>query len=219
MRKSVLAAIAVLAIAIVAAPASAKELGGAKVCGKTDCAKIPHSDQKTLMAFASAEGTPNDDPPAGEFYTVKLFVLDEVGKKHGWWIDYYPAENLIRVDGEFGDWDWYEVNAPNEGLTRIIKNVEPFPAGAFDLMTEMPPGAFTYDQKDLEKTLPDYSSDPAPAAKTDSKPATTPASSSSGTSWLIPGLVIAGLAVLGVGVLGLQRRRAAGVAGTSHPFV
>jgi hypothetical protein len=218
MRKLTLASVLVFVVVLAATPALSKELKNAQVCGAKNCATIPHSDQDTLMDLASPSSLSQEPPAAGPFYTVKLNLNDDAGALHSWTLDYYPEENLIRTTGITDQPTWYSVDVATDNLAGILNKLEPFPAVAFDAAMEMGPGEFTRAHMKPFIGLDEGVVAETSAPKIDSKPANAPAPSSS-SSWLVPVLVVLGFAILALGGMRIQRRRAATMAGASHPFV
>jgi hypothetical protein len=195
MRKMGVVLVAALAVCLAGAPAGAKELHSAKICGQSECATV--TEKGDLRAFVTANNLA-EEPPSGPFFTIKLTVLDDVGEEGSWTVDYMPSSNLIRTTGNFGA-VWYELDSDptKTGLSGLLRKLEPFPASAFDAATAMPPGEFTAD--DLA-TL----SEPPPAAE----PASTTRPDTGGTGWVLPLILVVGAGVVIAGSLAFTRRRA-----------
>jgi hypothetical protein len=196
MRRITVALIVGVGLGLVAAPAAAKELHSAKICGPHKCAKLTKQDD--LRNFAMAN-TPSDEPPSGPFYTVEMTLLDDVGEKHSWTIDYLPTSNLIRTTNEYG-WAWYELDVdPMEtGLSGLLLKLRPYPATAFRAAMDVAPGSFS--RADFNNI---------PPRKLQSKPAPSAPAGNWSMNWLIPvALIFSAIVLAGTG-LGLQRRRSA----------
>jgi hypothetical protein len=200
MRKISVALIVGIGLGLVTGPAAAKELHSAKICGRHKCAKL--TAQEDLRIFAMAN-TPSDEPPSGPFYTVEMTVLDDVGEKHSWTIDYVPSSGLIRTTNEYG-WAWYELDVdPIEtGLSGLLLKLRPYPASGFRAAMDVAPGSFTRaDLSDLPRELV-------------SKPAPVAPPGNWGTSWPITVVLIFSAIVLASTALGLRLRRPRATNGT-----
>ena len=173
MRRIAVALIVGLGLGLLAAPAAAKELHSAKICGKSTCMVAKDKDDIRGFALTALDA---DEPPAGPFYAVELSVLDGSGGKESWTLDYMPDAGLIRVAGEFGDDAWWTLGTgAAQRLAALTADLEPFPASAFTAAIDEAPSTFT--TADLA-ALPDSS-----AA---GQPASNPRPDSDGVTWLIP---------------------------------
>ncbi len=86
---------------LVAAPAQAKEVLSAKVCGENGCVT---SRDRALIAGLAEGGDPVDPPKAAApFFRVRLTIGDEKGKvMDRFWTHFMPKGELIR--GSDGTW-------------------------------------------------------------------------------------------------------------------
>ena len=86
---------------VLAAPAQAKEVLAAKVCGENGCAT---SRDRDLIAGLAEGGDPVDPPQAATpFFRVRLAIGDEKGKvMERFWTHFVPRGELIR--GSDGTW-------------------------------------------------------------------------------------------------------------------
>src|SRR5918999_6425065 len=96
-----LVAMALLLCLTVAAPAEAKEVVSAKVCGENGCVT---SRDRGLIAGLAEGGDPVDPPKAAApFFRVRLTIGDEEGKAMDrFWTHFMPKGELIR--GSDGTW-------------------------------------------------------------------------------------------------------------------
>jgi hypothetical protein len=86
---------------VLAAPAQAKEVLSAKVCGENGCVT---SRDRDLIAGLAEGGDPVDPPKAAApFFRVRLTIGDETGKvMDRFWTHFMPKGELIRGSG--GTW-------------------------------------------------------------------------------------------------------------------
>ena len=86
---------------VLAAPAQAKEVLSAKVCGENGCVT---SRDRGLIAGLADGGDPVDPPtPAAPFFHVRLTIGDEKGKvMDRFWTHFMPKGEMIR--GSDGNW-------------------------------------------------------------------------------------------------------------------
>jgi hypothetical protein len=91
----------VLLCLVLAAPAQAKEVLSAKVCGENGCVT---SRDRGLIAALAEGGDPVDPPKAAApFFRVRLTIGDEKGKvMDRFWMHFMPKGELIR--GSDGTW-------------------------------------------------------------------------------------------------------------------
>jgi hypothetical protein len=92
-------ALAILALALLPASASAKEVVKAQVCGAGGCVSVSHAIAMDLM-----DGGPPTDPPkeAAPFFTARLWVRVDDGKTQRFDTAFVPRYGLMR--GDDGTW-------------------------------------------------------------------------------------------------------------------
>ena len=92
-------ALAILALALLPASASAKEVVKAQVCGAGDCVDVSRTLAMDLM-----DGGPPTDPPkeAAPFFTARLWVKVDDGKTQRFDTAFVPRYGLMR--GDDGTW-------------------------------------------------------------------------------------------------------------------
>ena len=136
---------------VLAAPAQAKEVLSAKVCGENGCAT---SRDRGLIAALADGGDPVDPPTAAApFFRVRLTIGDEKGKvMDRFWTHFMPKGELIR--GSDGTWmpatDAYTgalkkvVNPsmaayPASRLAKLLASDQPVPTDQAQLSSVAPP--------------------------------------------------------------------------------
>ena len=171
-------ALVVLAAVLVAAPApaAAKEITSAKVCGADGCNEVKDKKQLALLA----EGGDPTDPPrhASGWYTVTLRI--DAGEEHGHWsIAVVPRARMIRTyDEEAGAYRWMPISLrAAQTYARAAEGLEPFPAAKLRGLHPKPPAV-----RVVETVLP-----PADAADDGGFP-----------YWMVAVVVAAALAALSV---------------------
>ena len=124
--KSVALALAAVAFLALPAPAGAKELTRAEVCGASGCATV--TDRDALEPLAGA-GTSIPPPATSSFYTVRLTVTAGE-ERHTWTVLYDPAVGAIRTMDESGAPIWRELSQrPGPSFESAIAAIEPFYGG------------------------------------------------------------------------------------------
>jgi hypothetical protein len=110
---------------VLAAPAQAKEVLSAKVCGENGC--VTSRDRGLIAALA--DGSDPVDPPnaAAPFFRVRLTVGDEKGKAmERFWTHFMPKGELIR--GSDGTW-MPATDAYTGALKKVVNpSMEAYPA-------------------------------------------------------------------------------------------
>jgi hypothetical protein len=170
-------ALALAALALLPASASAKEVVKAQVCGAGDCVDVSRAIAVDLM-----DGGPPADPPkeAAPFLTARLWISIGDGKTERFDTAFVPRYGLMR--GDDGTW----MDAP-------VQTETAFKRGARGL-TASP-------ASDLGP-LPAPTAEPIPAPVQDPAPVDDGSS-----TWLIAGLGIAGALATWALVLYVRRRR------------
>ena len=173
-----------------AAPAEAKTVLSAKVCGANGCET---SRDRALIAGLAEGGDPVDPPnAAAPFFRVRLTVGEANGKvMDRFWTQFVPKGELIR--GSDGTW-LPATDAYTDALKKIVNpSMEAYPAAA------------------LAKLLD--GDQPVPSSQTQVSsvlegPQPPPAGDGGRITWATTGLVVAGaLAVAAVALLAVRRRR------------
>lgn len=126
MRLAPLLLVAAAALAL-AAPAAAKEMTKAELCGPAGCAAV--TDKDDLRTFGGGE-TLGARPPMLPFYKLALSARGD-GATETWWIYYVPAANMIAVEDAYGLINWHPLRASATAvLKRLAAQVDPFPTPA-----------------------------------------------------------------------------------------
>ena len=126
MRLAPLVLVAATALAL-AAPAAAKEITKAELCGPAGCAATTNEDE--LRMFGGGSDTFGAQPPMSAYYELSLSARgDDEGATTTWTIYYVPSANMIAVDGGYGTTNWHPLSAAAAGvMRRLAARVEPFP--------------------------------------------------------------------------------------------
>ena len=182
--------IVVLLCLTVAAPAEAKEVLSAKVCGANGCET---SRDRALIAGLAEGGAPVDPPKAAApFFRVRLTVGEGNGKViDRFWTHFMPKGELIR--GSDGTW-MPAVDAYTGALKKIVNpSMEAYPASGLAKLLAGDQPAPTYQAQ-----VPRVVEPPQPP----------PAADGGGITAATIGLVVAGaLAVAALVLLAVRRRR------------
>jgi hypothetical protein len=174
----------------VAAPAEAKEVMSAKVCGANGCET---SRDRALIAGLAERGDPVDPPKAAApFFRVRLTIGEENGKvMDRFWTHFMPKGELIRGS----DGTWMPVGDAYTGALKKIVN----------------PSMEAYPAAGLAKLLAGDRPVPAYQAQVSSvvePPQPPPAADGGGITTATIGLVVAGaLAAAALVLLTVRRRR------------
>jgi hypothetical protein len=173
-----------------AAPAEAKTVLSAKVCGANGCET---SRDRALIAGLAEGGDPVNPPKApAPFFRVRLTVGERNGKvMDRFWTHFMPKGELIR--GSDGTW-MPASEAYTDALKKIVNpSMEAYPASA------------------LAKLVAGDQPVPSPQAQLSSVvegPQAPPAADGGRITWATIGLVVAGaLAVAALVLLAIRRRR------------
>src|SRR5215207_3336041 len=173
-----------------AAPADAKEVLSAKVCGANGCES---SRDRALIAALGEGGDPVDPPKAAApFFRVRLTIGEANGKvMDRFWTHFMPKGELIR--GSDGTW-----MPATDAYTGALKKI-------------VTPSTEAYPASGLAKLLAGDQPVPSSQAKVSSVvegPQPPPAAAGGGITWTTIGLVVAGaLAVAALVLLAVRRRR------------
>ena len=115
----------VLAVLALAAPAAAKELTQATLCGADGCISL--SDRATLRELPTGGERRAEQPPPSPYYAVELVVEHERERNEVvmWWI---PSRNLLAANRETpGTLSWFPVYGEAIALMRnLTRELEPF---------------------------------------------------------------------------------------------
>jgi hypothetical protein len=119
------------ALGLLSAPATAKIITKATVCGASGCKTV--TDKAALAGIE--DGGPPTTPPkaAAPFYRVTLTVAereDGRGPQHTFRNAYVPSLNLLRTDGANpgGSNVWLTAGNSGEVYERLARGLEPLPA-------------------------------------------------------------------------------------------
>jgi hypothetical protein len=117
------AAAAALALA---APAAAKELAKAELCGAAGCVAV--TDRDDLRNFPTGGEATTERPPLSSFYALRMSTKDDVAT-HTWTIYYVPSADLFAIPDEYGSVTWHPLFGDAIPLMRkLASRVEPYPA-------------------------------------------------------------------------------------------
>ena len=193
----VLAATAAVAVAVLPAAATAKEVEKATVCGADGCQT---NDDNHAVAVAVENGGPPTSPPAhrARFYRVAVHIRGDSG--HPFRLLVVPSARRVRADGNA----WFEMDRFSyRAWRRVLHGVKPFPATKLPLtVSQPPPGA---------GQLPPQTYAPA----LQRSPATD---TGDGTDWgLISGIATGSLVLLVAATRFLTRRRRRGGGAQAAP--
>ena len=174
-----------------AAPADAKEVLSAKVCGANGCES---SRDRALIAALGEGGDPVDPPKAAApFFRVRLTIGEANGKvMDRFWTHFLPKGELIR--GSDGTW-MPAGDAYTDALKKIVN-----------------PGMAAYPASGLAKLLAGDKPVPSYEARVSSvvePPPPPPAADGGGITAATIGIVVAGSLALAALVLLTVRRRTA----------
>ena len=115
------------ALLVLAAPAAAKELTRAQICGASGCRTITDRDQ--LRALPTGGETTAAQPPAAGYYTV-TFVIEHAAESDRFTMYYVPASNLLGANSEFaGSLAWFPVyGRATDAIRDAAEGIDAFPA-------------------------------------------------------------------------------------------
>jgi hypothetical protein len=147
--RTILLVLAAAAAMALAAPAAAKEIDEATVCGADGCAKV--TPRGNAHAMLESTGAVTDAPKAAPFYRIRLGIGDGSGKVfERFWLVYVPSADKLRaMDGL-----WVSTTtAADRALDRVTRGRKPLPAKKLKLTkpeqytqssgTSLPPETFT----------------------------------------------------------------------------
>jgi hypothetical protein len=126
MRRITLCLGLVLSLAL-ATEAAAKEVVAAKVCGKSDCRET--RDPDTLTVFTDG-GAPTDPPSrGGAWYSVRVTVEVEDGKRDTFPMAVLPKAGLMRGGDGTGGYSWFHLTpASARRYLALTHDLAPIPA-------------------------------------------------------------------------------------------
>jgi hypothetical protein len=181
---------ALLLCLTVAAPAEAKTVLSAKVCGANGCET---SRDRALIAGLAVGGDPVDPPKAAApFFRVRLTIGEENGNvMDRFWTHFMPKGELIR--GADGTW-MPASDAYTDALKKIVNpSMEAYPASGLAKLLAGDPSVPTYHAQVSSVVEP---------------PQPPPAADGGGITAATIGLVIAGaLAAAALVLLAVRRHR------------
>ena len=181
----VLAAAAAMALP---APAMAKKIEEATVCGADGCAKV--TPRGNAHAMLENSGAVTDAPRPAPFYRIRLGIGDGSGKVfERFWLVYVPsAEKLRSMDGQWVN----TTTAARRALDRVTRGRRPLPAGKLEL---------TNVEQDAQSSGTSLPPETVTAAPDDE-----PRSDDGVPSWMIMLIAGGGLVLVGGGAWALRRR-------------
>jgi hypothetical protein len=116
---------ATLTALVAAAPAAAKELTKAELCGPAGCAVV--TDRAQLRMVPDSEIT-TGPPPVTPYHELRVTVEHE-GESDTWTIYYIASSNLTVAPGDGGSMTYHRVfGRSTTFMRRLASRVEPFPA-------------------------------------------------------------------------------------------
>ena len=127
MRTFALCAAAALAL-VLSAPAGAKELVKAELCGPAGCAALDEDELRLVPLEGDEFEAP---PPLGAFYDLRLTAQDGRDAAHTttWTIWYLPSAGMIAFRNESNSVTFHSIKpAWATSLKELAKRVQPFPA-------------------------------------------------------------------------------------------
>ena len=185
--RTILLVVAAAAAMVLAAPAMAKEIEEATVCGAGGCTKVtPRGDAHAMLEG----GAVSDAPAPAPFYRIRMGIGDGSGKVfERFSILYVPSAEKVRaMDGQW----MTATTAAVRALDRVTRGHGPFPARR---LTTAPGGAAEMTGTSLPPEIV-------------TAPDDAPHSSGGGVpAWLIVLAVGGGLALAGGGAAWALRRR------------
>jgi hypothetical protein len=112
----------IMAALLVAAPASAKNLTSAQLCGADECA--PLNDRQSVMTILGGSGS--EPPPTGAYYRFDV-TFETIAHSYL----YVPSTGLVAAEGRIGDVVWYPARGDaRDMLTQAARELEPLAAPA-----------------------------------------------------------------------------------------
>ena len=173
-------ALALAALLLVPASASAKEVVKAQVCGADGCVRVSNALAMDLM-----DGGPPTDPPkeAAPFFTARLWIRVDDGKTQRFDTAFVPRYGLMRGD----DGTWMDAPVQTEAaFKRGARGLTASPA------SDLGPLPDPIEAQVVEVVRPP--ADPAPV-------------DDGSSTWLIGALVLGGAVATSALVLYVRRRR------------
>jgi hypothetical protein len=114
------------ALALPATSAS-KEIGSLQVCGPSGCHTV--TNRAAMRAFLEGGYETLAPSRGGTFYAVKARVRHEGEDAGGFTLQYVPAVNLLRAEGEYGKHKWLRpAGVTARALRRAAHGLRPYPA-------------------------------------------------------------------------------------------
>jgi hypothetical protein len=126
-RLALIAATATVACLTLVAPATAKKVTSARVCGVSDCRDV---DDGGLLAALPQGGDPTDPPshPSGGWYRATM-TIDAEGHHETFSVAAFPRESLVRWrDGANSGYVWTAMTADSaRAYNKITFGLDPLP--------------------------------------------------------------------------------------------
>jgi hypothetical protein len=122
--------VALIALALAAAPAAAKEVSKVVVCGSgAHCTTLDRTHDGDLMAFVEG-GAPVDAPTTrAPFYRVRVTMAEGPSQTYRFTSLWVPA--LRRLGTRDGGWQWIStLPAATAALQQATRGLQPLPASA-----------------------------------------------------------------------------------------
>jgi MYXO-CTERM domain-containing protein len=182
-RSLLLASAAIVALALAATPAAAKEVRSVTVCGPADCASV--DDHERLEALMTG-GSPSDPPSKPEpWYRAEIEIGGDGGAHESFTINVLPSTGYIRSRDEIGGSVWTEMSAGQQAIyERLTAAMKPFAASGL-------PGI---PKRDHSPAAPQ----PEPAPSHEPAPSQPAEAGSSAAPWLVAGGALAVLVLVAV---------------------
>jgi hypothetical protein len=116
------------ALALAPAPAAAKNLQAARICGPDACREVPKDDLEIGLVEGGGSGLGPERPEP--YYRVRVTFGGHGAPSESWWIVVLPRGGFTGfTDGPGGYYEWSSISAPTARMyERLAGDVEPFPA-------------------------------------------------------------------------------------------
>ena len=123
--------LALIALLVLPAVASAKEISSVTVCGAAGkCAKVDRKHDGDLMAMAESATDSEAPGKAAPFYRVRFGVREPgVKTEHHWTVAWIPSLNMIGSHDGPDSWMWSTASTEQASRLRgLADGIDPLPA-------------------------------------------------------------------------------------------
>ena len=116
--------IAAAVLALTAAPAAAKGVKSAELCGASECVPVDRGEFRDGEALFG--GTPSDPPRHGEaWYSLRVHMYGHPGPLR---FDAVPGSGYVRMPGEISGPRWLSMTADQQAIyRRLTTDLAPYP--------------------------------------------------------------------------------------------